>query len=205
MEGRDDFVAKRGGRLASVQRRHHSLDLGLSKEFAGVSFDDGAASRPQHRLANPIEIVRWNADKIYLHDLEKRGARIVPTIWKEKGIESRDAERWFDELETNELVLKPTVSANAESTARLTKGQVLPSALSAVFAGRPYMVQPFMRGIVDEGEFSLFYFSGNYNHTVLKTPTAERFPRPGRTRRNHSRHRTEPKLLAAGESDAPTR
>jgi hypothetical protein len=32
------------------------------------------------------------------------------------------------------------------------------------------MVQPFMRGIVEEGEFSLFYFSGEYSHTILKTP-----------------------------------
>ena len=172
---------------------------GIIKGACRRFFRRWSASRPQHALANPIEIVRWNADKIYLHDLEKRGARIVPTIWKEKGIESRDAERWFDELETNELVLKPTVSANAESTARLTKGQVLPSALSAVFAGRPYMVQPFMRGIVDEGEFSLFYFRGDYSHAILKTPkptisacrrnTAESFAPPCRAQ----------DLLAAGE------
>ena len=32
------------------------------------------------------------------------------------------------------------------------------------------MVQPFMRGIVEEGEFSLFYFNGEYSHTILKTP-----------------------------------
>ena len=32
------------------------------------------------------------------------------------------------------------------------------------------MVQPFMPNIVAEGEYSLFYFSGEYSHTILKTP-----------------------------------
>ena len=27
-----------------------------------------------------------------------------------------------------------------------------------------------MRGIVEEGEFSLFYFNGEYSHAILKTP-----------------------------------
>jgi hypothetical protein len=155
-----------------------------------------SASTP---LANPFEIVRWNADKIYLRDLEKRGARIVPTIWKEKGIESGDAEHWFDELETNELVIKPTVSANAENTARLTRGQIFPPALSAALAGCPCMVQPFMRGIVDEGEFSLFYFRGNYSHAILKTPKPDDF----RVQEEHGgiirTANPEPGLLATGD------
>jgi glutathione synthase/RimK-type ligase-like ATP-grasp enzyme len=32
------------------------------------------------------------------------------------------------------------------------------------------MVQPFVNAIVDEGEYSLFYFGGVYSHTILKSP-----------------------------------
>jgi hypothetical protein len=32
-----------------------------------------------------------------------------------------------------------------------------------------------MKGIVEEGEFSLFFFGGQYSHTILKTPKAEDF------------------------------
>ena len=32
------------------------------------------------------------------------------------------------------------------------------------------MVQPFMNNIIDEGEYSLFYFGGEYSHAILKLP-----------------------------------
>jgi len=39
-----------------------------------------------------------------------------------------------------------------------------------VFAERAFLVQPFMPSVVEEGEYSLFYFNGEYSHTILKTP-----------------------------------
>ena len=60
------------------------------------------------------------------------------------------------------------------------------------------MVQPFMSGIVHEGEFSLFYFSGTYSHAILKTPKPHDF----RVQEEHGGRirATEPtqELLAAG-------
>src|SRR5688572_33479553 len=32
------------------------------------------------------------------------------------------------------------------------------------------MVQPFMANIVDEGEYSLFYFNGEFSHAINKCP-----------------------------------
>lgn len=122
-------------------------------------------------LANPLDTVKWNADKgVYLQDLASRGARTVPTIWSDSAIDSREVQQWFERLETDELVIKPCIGANAQDAFRLKRGREDVEALSKTFAHRSYMVQPFMRGIVDEGEFSLFYFSGNYSHTILKTP-----------------------------------
>jgi len=125
----------------------------------------------QTRLANPLEIVRWNADKnVYLRDLATRGATIVPTVWNTGKINSDEIERWFDQLESDEVVIKPTVGANAQDAVRLKRGEVHAAALSKLFAGRSCMVQPFMRGITTEGEFSLFYIDGEFSHAILKTP-----------------------------------
>ena len=130
----------------------------------------------QTRLANPLEIVKWNADKkIYLQDIENRGGRIVPTIWGDSGIDRHRIGEWFEQLETDEIVIKPTVGANAQHTFRLKRAEEDGDALSRVFDKRSYMVQPFMRGIVEEGEFSLFYFNGEYSHAILKTPKAGDF------------------------------
>lgn len=125
----------------------------------------------QTRLANPLEIVRWNADKnTYLRDLAARGATIVPTIWNKGKTNSRQIEEWFDQLKSDEIVIKPTVGANAQDALRLKRGEADAAALSKRFAGRSWMVQPFMRGITAEGEFSLFYMDGEYSHAILKTP-----------------------------------
>jgi hypothetical protein len=45
--------------------------------------------------------------------------------------------------------------------------------LLATFKGRPFFVQPFVASIQTEGEYSLFYFSGEYSHATVK------IPRPG--------------------------
>ncbi len=148
------------------------------------------------RLANPIEVVRWNAEKTYLRELGNRGARIVPTIWQEAGTNGAGIDRWFDELGTDDLVLKPTISANAENTFRLTRGNA--HDLSS-FATRSFMVQPFMRGIVEEGEFSLFYFNREFSHAILKAPK----PKDFRVQEEHggtiNAIKPTPELLAAGD------
>src|SRR4051794_25221349 len=37
------------------------------------------------RVFNPVPIVRWNHDKKYLRDFERRGVEIAPTHWCERG------------------------------------------------------------------------------------------------------------------------
>lgn len=123
------------------------------------------------RLENPLDVVKWNLDKRYLRDLEDRGLRIVPTIWD--GVyDERSFTAWMADLSCDELIIKPTVSATAEHTYRMTG---FDASLVEVFAERSFMVQPFLETIVTEGEYSLFYFNGEYSHTILKSPKAMDF------------------------------
>lgn len=124
------------------------------------------------RLENSIDIVRWNLKKTYLRNLEENGVNIVPTIWIDKGIAEASLAEWLAHFETTEVIVKPQVSATAEFTYRLKE---FDAELTTIFANREYMVQPFMPSIVSEGEYSLFYFAGEYSHTILKSPKERDF------------------------------
>jgi len=123
------------------------------------------------RLENPLDLVKWNIDKTYLRELEQEGILIVPTLWGRR-LEAEQLDKAFEQLDTRELVLKPTVSANADDTFRVKQEVKLriKKEMLRTFYDRAYMIQPFMKSIVTEGEFSLFYFGGEYSHTILKTP-----------------------------------
>lgn len=125
----------------------------------------------QTRLENPVDIVRWNLVKTYLRDMEARGVRIVPSIWDAQ-YSKGEFERWRDVLCSDELIIKPTVSATAEHTYRLKSYD---RSLESIFEDRPFLVQPFLPSIIDEGECSLFYFNGRYSHAINKSPKVDDF------------------------------
>jgi glutathione synthase/RimK-type ligase-like ATP-grasp enzyme len=83
----------------------------------------------------------------------------------------------FTHIGGRELVIKPVVGANADDTFRLAKTADNADLEQVVmtFANKPFMAQPFMSGIVREGEFSLFFFAGEYSHAILKSPKANDF------------------------------
>jgi glutathione synthase/RimK-type ligase-like ATP-grasp enzyme len=122
------------------------------------------------RLANPLSLVRWNADKSYLLKFQEKGIGIVPTVLDFGVIEERQIAARFADFQTDEIVVKPTVGANAQNTFRLGRNRKFPAELTNAFRDGSYLIQPFMKKIVTEGEFSLFYFAGKYSHAVLKTP-----------------------------------
>ncbi|MEM1096639.1 MAG: hypothetical protein AAGJ10_18730 [Bacteroidota bacterium] len=151
-------------------------------------------------LFNTLPLVRWNADKRYLRDLEQRGIAIVPTVWGEVD-QSVDLEALFEQLDTDAIVVKPVVSAGAMDTFRVQhpvsaerKAQV-----EQTFAGRPFMAQPFVDAVVTEGEFSVFVFDGAYSHCILKTPKTGDFRVQEEFGSRLQRLEPKPALLEAAE------
>jgi glutathione synthase/RimK-type ligase-like ATP-grasp enzyme len=126
-------------------------------------------------LVNPIELVRWNLRKDYLRELEGKGAAIVPSVWH-RDFDSADMSSWFG-AHGPRIVIKPVVGANADDTFVLTKpvSDDLLATLAKLFANRPFFVQPFLESINTEGEYSLFFFGGEYSHAILKKPKAGDF------------------------------
>ena len=127
-------------------------------------------------LLNELETVRWNLDKSYMKDVAARGDDIVPSSWYED-FSRADVPRFFDEHGVDKVVIKPTIGANAADTFVLTNpvADDMLATLERVFSGRSFFVQPFIDAIRSEGEFSLFFFNGEYSHAIQKTPKAGDF------------------------------
>lgn len=130
----------------------------------------------QTRLANPLDLVHWNLAKTYLRDLQGQGVGVVPTAWLE-GLARAEVAECARSFDSEDLVVKPVVGANGQDAFRIAPRDD-PERLREIagrFRGRACMVQPFMGKVLDEGEYSLFFFSGEYSHAILKVPAIGEF------------------------------
>ena len=127
-------------------------------------------------MENSLDLVRWNIDKTYLLHLEEQGVKIIPTQWSAP-FQREAIEGWWKYWNTSELIIKPTISANADDTFWLTRqaSEKVWETLAQTFRQRPFMVQPFIPAILEEGEYSLFFFGGSYSHTIVKIPKPNDF------------------------------
>ena len=155
--------------LRATWNYHHDLPRFLA-------WTDRAASLTT--LLNPAPVVRWNADKRYLADLESRGVPIVPTVWPDPdetiarqggAVDRAIAQGWTD------VVVKPVVSAGSFLTKRfdLRIDESIADARAFVadaLPGRPMMVQRFMPSVETTGERSLVWIAGEVTHAIHKHP-----------------------------------
>jgi hypothetical protein len=142
-------------------------------QFLGVL---GTIDRSQAHLVNELALVNWNLRKTYLADIEERGGAIVPSLWHDD-FDPVAIAASFRQLGASRVVIKPQVGANAVDTFVLEDPlpEQLSRRLAGIFAGRPHFIQPFMRNVQSEGEYSLFYFDCDYSHAILKVPAAGDF------------------------------
>jgi hypothetical protein len=120
-----------------------------------------AASVP--RLRNPVEVLRWNTDKVYLRDLERAGLPVVPTVW--------DPTTAGDLPDAPEWVVKPSVSAGSRDTARWHEpAAVLEHVAELTGSGRTAMVQPYLSSVDELGETAMLFIGGGFSHAVRKGP-----------------------------------
>lgn len=117
------------------------------------------------RMANAVPLLRWNTDKAYLLHLAARGAAIVPTR-KAPALCEADMAAARTAFGVDRIVVKPTISGGADGTYVLEAGAPIPFDV----LDRDMLIQPVMDAIMTEGEYSLFYFGGDFSHAILKTP-----------------------------------
>lgn len=131
-------------------------------------------------LYNDPKVIKWNSNKLYLKDLNKKRIPIIPTLFLNdvKALKVKDFN--FLPGEKN-VVIKPCVSGNARNTHRVDinpidfntlekfKNNIVEAPLGGI------MIQPFVESIVDLGEISLIFFRDKFSHAVRRIPLPESF------------------------------
>jgi hypothetical protein len=123
------------------------------------------------RLLNPARTVAWNLHKGYLRDLEEAGVPIVPTAWVERG-ERAELDAIVKELGSEELVIKPAISAGSWKTRRFAAHEqdAARAFLAELARDADTMVQPYLRSTETSGERALIWIDGELTHAVRKSP-----------------------------------
>lgn len=125
---------------------------------------------------NPIETIRWNADKHYLKDLEIKKIPTIPTRWYKKNndIKLTDIIR---QTGWNDLVVKPTIGARSHGVTRIknARGFLSQWKVNSLLKKTDIMVQPFIPEVTTHGEYSFVFIGGKYSHAVHKIPAKGNF------------------------------
>ena len=119
-------------------------------------------------VANPSEVVRWNADKLYLQDLAARGAPSIPTLWP-AAPGPDDIHAAFDHFGCDRVVVKRRVGAGAIGQDSFRRGDL---AIDQWNMAQPAMIQPFLPAIQREGELSFIFVGGALSHALIKRAAA---------------------------------
>jgi glutathione synthase/RimK-type ligase-like ATP-grasp enzyme len=126
------------------------------------------------RLWNPAETVQWNADKLYLGDLEAAGIALPRTRWFEPG-ERPDHRATLRAWAVDRAVLKPRISATAFGTHLVTRDHRLAADQWAPLEASGCLLQEYIPAIATVGEISLVFLDGAYSHAIRKRPASGDF------------------------------
>lgn len=123
----------------------------------------------QTKLLNPESTIRWNIDKHYLQDLEKKDVHCAPSYFIEIGAQTTLA-ALYAKYSLHEAVLKPVISGAARHTYKINKETLSQHEVifKELIAHEALLLQPFQYDIVNRGEISLVLIDGTYTHAVLK-------------------------------------
>jgi len=128
-------------------------------------------------VLNSLEILRWNAVKDYLFELQANGVKLIPTKRVDANID--DIQHTADEAGWDSIVVKCLASGSAAGLSLIDPSDRAACA-RALEDAAPYlqhglMIQPFLSQITTSGELSLLFFGGEFSHAVRKTPRENEF------------------------------
>jgi hypothetical protein len=128
--------------------------LAWARQVASLSF-----------LLNPVEILEWNINKVYLQALGGSGVPVVPTTW----VEPHDS---WSVPSRGDFVVKPSVSAGGRNTARYAAGdrKATHHVDALLQQGQTVMIQDYLGRIDSEGEVDVVFIDGLFSHAVIKRP-----------------------------------
>ncbi|MBS0254961.1 MAG: hypothetical protein JSS36_07080 [Proteobacteria bacterium] len=118
-------------------------------------------------VGNPLAMVRWNADKLYLAELDRLGVPSIPTLWPDSA-GAAEIQAAFAHFGCDRVVAKRRVGAGAIGQSSFTRGEAVPAGWRI---DQPTMIQPFLPAIQSEGELSFIFIDGAFSHALIKRPS----------------------------------
>ena len=127
------------------------------------------ARRPLLTMHNPVDLIEWNMDKLYLAELAAAGVAVVPTSYATTVAELTVA---LAEVDARQVIVKPTISAGSRLTGRFAHRSPGAPALGRriLDAGFTVMVQPFAASVDRIGEIGTVFIDGVISHSFRKGP-----------------------------------
>jgi glutathione synthase/RimK-type ligase-like ATP-grasp enzyme len=124
---------------------------------------------------NATALVRWNADKSYMLELERKGVRITPSRLV-RSAEDTTLREIAAATGWTRLVVKPTVASTGYETWLVVApvADTDEARFRTQTAAMDVLVQEFAAG-VQHGELSLVFLNGEYSHSVLKRAAGSEF------------------------------
>lgn len=119
------------------------------------------------QIFNSFNILKWNAHKAYLDELENSGAPVIETVSLERATQA-GITKAFDTLQTEKIVIKPQVGGGAWRQVLYKKGDPFPG--KDQLPPGETMVQAFLPSVIEEGEYSFLFFGGQFSHALVKRP-----------------------------------
>ena len=121
------------------------------------------------RFINSYNLIKWNLDKSYLFDLQKKDINIPSSVLVKKN-QKTTLKELFNNCCWDEAILKPTISGAARHTYRIhrEKIQEFENLFSDLIKSEDFLLQEFLTDITLNGEVSLIMIDGKYTHAVRK-------------------------------------
>ena len=121
------------------------------------------------RFINSYHLIRWNLDKSYLFDLQKKNINIPSSVLVKKN-QKTTLKELFSNCCWNEAILKPTISGAARHTYRINREKIqeFDNLFSDLIKSEDFLFQEFLTDITLNGEISLIMIDGKYTHAVKK-------------------------------------
>lgn len=122
------------------------------------------------KTLNSIEIIKQNKHKFYLRELQKKGVRIIPTIFIDKTHHLKLSE--IIPTDWKKAVIKPAFSGGAYQTSVFDISDIekINGEYKSIASQKELLLQEFIPEIQTLGETSFIFFNKKFSHCINKKP-----------------------------------
>lgn len=120
-------------------------------------------------LWNPPNVIKWNVNKKYLLELKEKGASIVPTLLVTNKSSIKKIGEEILKNNWKEIILKPVFGGGGYNVLRgnINSFNIIKSYIQKFSLTSDIIIQPLMKEVIDEGEYSFIFIGGEYSHTII--------------------------------------